>query len=186
VYPVDPDKLGIIFPPDVLWATHTVTFDGNIHEARMSVIVDDGQGTQYSVDPFGFRWNSGTKFVFAVASLSARMPLLLHFTALSSGSESAEARRGNGSPWERVFFHSYEWKVMVKGGEVRVKGDAVVNSLMYDSSWQIDCPSLVFAILPEKDKDLYNLVKLVTNFCFGKQSQCLVWKTFQKQKNRDQ
>lgn len=63
MYQVDPtggDKtLAFIYPQEVLYATHTVQYKGDVHEARMYVVVQDRSGRCYSVDPFDFRWNAG-------------------------------------------------------------------------------------------------------------------------------
>lgn len=96
-----------------------------------------------------------------------------------------EARLASGPQWERVSFQSYEWK-LASNQAIIVNEDAVASCLECHGSWQIECPSIVFAILPDTDKELYNLVKLVTNFYLGIQSQCLVQKTYERQRNQDQ
>jgi hypothetical protein len=71
VYPIknDPNgrKLGIVFPEDIMPATHSVRVDtdGTVQEARMLIVIkNDIDGKEYFVDPFAFRWNSSRKFCF--------------------------------------------------------------------------------------------------------------------------
>jgi len=44
-----------------------------------------------------------------------------------------------------------------------------------------ECPALVLVLLPEKN-DLYNAVKMLGDFRFNVPTQCLVWKTIERQR----
>ena len=192
LYPADPSNkiLGLIYPKDVRWESHIVEVEGALQEARMFVVVKDQRGCTYSVDPFDFRWNSGAYHLFSFGKCVYVFPAhRIFYIVLSSRDvdESGfhwEARLGR-DVWTKVSFHSHEWKLKTNLA-ITVNGDAVVDCLKCSSSFQIDCPSIIFVILPDKDKELYSLVKLVTNFYCGIQSQCLVLETYDRQRNVDQ
>ena len=39
VYPIGNDHLGIVYPRDVMWASHQIRVNGELQEARMSIVV---------------------------------------------------------------------------------------------------------------------------------------------------
>lgn len=186
VYPFGPGELGIIFPQDVMYSTHRIRIEGKFQEARMFVGVKNKQGESYSVDPFDFKWNAGKclKVVcYPVRTLIfAQTQKFPSSSAVLSANQSRnfawDARR-SGDSWERVTFITLEWRV--KGSNIAMDDGAIVDSVKCDSSWQIECPAIVFVVLPKKEKEPYSIVKMCTNYLFGVQSQCLVKATHDKQ-----
>jgi hypothetical protein len=59
VYPDESGELNVVYPDNVMSATHIVLVGGTTHQARMYVVVKPAKGEEFSVDPFDFRWNSG-------------------------------------------------------------------------------------------------------------------------------
>ena len=92
----------------------------------------------------------------------------------------------NGSEsWIPVTFVSYCFKCEDK--RVVDDRDASVESYLHIADdFKIDCPSLIFVFVPEKDKALYDTIKYVTNICGAVQSQVAVAEKYNGQKNKDQ
>lgn len=65
VYPDESGELNAVYPENVMPATHIVRVGGAVHQARMFVVVKTEDGEEFSVDPFDFRWNSGTSCLLA-------------------------------------------------------------------------------------------------------------------------
>lgn len=83
VYPLGDSRLGFICPVEVMRATHTVRHGGSSHEARMHVVCTTERNETISVDPFDFRWNSGTFAFFALSHLDLTKSFLTSYLARS-------------------------------------------------------------------------------------------------------
>jgi hypothetical protein len=55
-------SFGLIYPPEKVYETHMMKYEDKEYKARQVVIVKDDLGHQGDVDPFDFRWSSGTFF----------------------------------------------------------------------------------------------------------------------------
>jgi hypothetical protein len=56
-------SFGLIYPPEKVYETHMMKYDDKEFEARQVVIVLNDLGHEGDVDPFDFRWSSGTFFL---------------------------------------------------------------------------------------------------------------------------
>lgn len=190
-------QLGIMYPDNILSETHSVRVGGTVHKARMFVVVKTERGEELSVDPFDFRWNSGTshllaRFTFLMASLGSNQQhlLVVMYAAVLSPSETEASgmhwvARRRQDVWETVSFQRFEWRLLHDRSTV-VDKSAVVESNPCDIISKIECPAIIFVILEKKEKEPYTVIKYVTNFCRGLQSQCLAWKTYKNQKRPEQ
>jgi hypothetical protein len=155
VYPTGNDNLGIVYPQEVMFESHQIQFKGEIQEARMAIVVkSDCRGDKFMVDPFDF---------------------------VSVERNKWEARRDESSVWEQVTFVEFQWTT--KDGNV-VGKDAVVRSVKCDyKMWQVECPAIIFVVFQNIEKEGYSLVKMLSNFMNGVQSQCIVKATHDRQRN---
>lgn len=155
IYSIGNDDLGIVYPRDVMWESHQIRLKGELQEARMSIVVKSNESTdEFAVDPFDFLW---------------------------VGDNTWEARRDERSDWQRVTFVDFQWRT--KDDNV-VTHDALVSSAQCDhKKWQVECPAIIFVVFQNIEREGYSLVKLLSNFKYGVQSQCLVKGTHDRQRN---
>lgn len=65
VYRINNIDYGLICPPEKMYATHMLKLDDGEYEARQVVMVKNGLShEEIDVDPFDFRWSSGTFFLW--------------------------------------------------------------------------------------------------------------------------
>jgi hypothetical protein len=60
---------------------------------------------------------------------------------------------------------------------------AQANWIHLVHSWQVECPAVILICLPEKEAKPYKALKFLTNAEFGVQSQCIVVKSYNSQRN---
>eukprot|EP00978_Attheya_sp_CCMP212_P003703 scaffold7804_cov58-Attheya_sp.AAC.3 len=154
------DNLSIMLPKDVECATHQVTWNGGTPtNARLKVKVIIGSDNKQRVDPFDFRFFRNTH----------------------------QAQNLDGV-WHAAEFCGYSYEL--PPGSVTQYIDQAectnVTPMINKSASDIECPSVLFAYLPNDDASTYLILKMVSKFDCGVQSQCAVATTFAKQRNPDQ
>jgi len=82
-----------------------------------------------------------------------------------------------------VSLEAYVW-ISEEGSQIPM--EAIKRPVTIAEDWQIECPSVVFCQLPDDGAGRYNLIKLMSNFEFGVQSQCFLGSKFSQQKSPDQ
>ena len=92
-----------------------------------------------------------------------------------------------GERWERVTFE----RTLFKISDSNIVDDAAnllpVPLFMLAGSRQIaanlECPSIVFVILPDTDEEYYGVTKMLSHFEFGITTQCIIAPKYQSQRN---
>ena len=82
------------------------------------------------------------------------------------------------------------WQVP-ETGELLTETDFVNRSTSISISAEeicemVECPAMIIVYLQDDSKDLYNLVKMMCQFEFGVQSQCIVHKKYITNSRKDQ
>lgn len=54
------------------------------------------------------------------------------------------------------------------------------------SKSRVECPSLVFVVLPNDSSEIYGLAKMFCHFYFGISCQCIVSTKYEGQRNKNQ
>jgi hypothetical protein len=90
--------------------------------------------------------------------------------------------------WQAAEFHGYIYELPPGSIQQYIDHDECTNvtPILNVSASDIECPSVVFAYLPNTDSSTYSIIKMVSMFVCGVQSQCAVATNFAKQRNPDQ
>jgi len=148
-------EVGIMLEQGTKMGTHLVTFDGETEavECRLMVYVEGNPGP---IDPFLLTYDERAR---------------------------CHKVQENGQ-WRTSRLLRQVYKELKGGKEVECSDVASKQkpSIIVPST-DVECPSLVFAYLPDAGTENYSYIKMMSHFVMGLQSQCVVSAKFSMQKS---
>lgn len=162
VFPASNDKkaVGLILPSDVAFASHWIEVDGDKQDARLMIKVRE---KNVLVDPFNFRYDFQLRCHVAL---------------------------GDNGNWDRVTFERQIFQLgensdtFVNEDQAQLIPKYMLNGKKIEKN--IEVPSIVFVILPEKKAEYYGVTKMLSHFVFGIQTQCIIASNYQGQRSKEQ
>jgi len=150
------EKVGVMLEWEDVKATHEVTFDGETQAVDVRLMLYV-DGIREPIDPFNFTFDE------------------------RAGCHKIQQ---NGQ-WKAAHLLKVVYKRLDNGNEVQCSEIGAMPKWIVPSS-EVECPSLVFAYLPDDNKDNYHYIKMLSHFFKGVQSQCVVSEKFIMQRRPEQ
>lgn len=107
--------------------------------------------------------------------------MVSHFAILSSHYLLISKAKHRTVHVQSVGYKVPNWNPIIQSSEIS-------DMKLYNAidEWQLECPSILFCYLPEKETGPYNCVKSICDLFIGGNTQCIVQKTASAQKQLGQ